>query len=229
MSSLAQIAITIRNRYDFVWKIDKSFWLNMGVALFLLLCSLLINSAANHYTETHASNPVTDIILNHIPVYNVNFIFIDGMVTFWVVVGMILLQNPKWIPFSIKSIAIFVLIRSFFITLTHLGPPAHHLALDMDHDGLIAQLTSDDDLFFSAHTGMPFLMALVFWEHKALRLFCLFCTALFGVSVLLGHLHYSIDVFSAFFITFSIFELVKYLFPKDYALFHQKQPECKGR
>lgn len=225
MSSLEQLAITIKSRYKLVWKIDKTFWINVGITILMLVFSLLINSMANHYTETHASNSVTDLILNHIPVYNVNFIFIDGMVTFWVVVVMILIQNPKWIPLSVKSIAIFVLIRSFFITLTHLGPPAHHLTLDMDHDGLIAQLTSDDDLFFSAHTGMPFLMALVFWKHKALRLFFLFCTGLFGVSVLLGHLHYSIDVFSAFFITYSIFELVKYLFPKDYALFHQRQVE----
>jgi len=44
----------------------------------------------------------------------------------------------------------------------------------------------------------------------------------FGVVVLLGHIHYSIDVFSAFFITYSIFHMAKYLFKNEFKLFHEK-------
>jgi len=37
--------------------------------------------------------------------------------------------------------------------------------------------------------------------------------------VLLGHLHYTIDVFSAFFITYGIVEIAKWLWPKEWELF----------
>jgi len=36
----------------------------------------------------------------------------------------------------------------------------------------------------------------------------------FGVVVLLGHLHYSIDVLAAFFITYSIYRLAVLFFPR---------------
>jgi hypothetical protein len=222
MDNLVELAAKIEGRCKSAWKLDRSYFSNIFITLIFLLFSLWINSLANNYTETHAGHSVSDLILNHLPVVDVNFIVIDGMVMFWILLILILIYHPKWIPFTVKGLALFLLIRSFFITLTHLGPPAHHLVLNMDSDGLISKLTSDDDLFFSAHTGMPFLMALIFWSQKRLRIFCLLCTGLFATSVLLGHLHYSIDVFSAFFITFSIFELARHMFAKDYSLFHHQ-------
>ena len=50
------------------------------------------------------------------------------------------------------------------------------------------------------------------------RTISLVASLVFGTAVLLGHLHYSIDVFSAFFITYAIFHLAIWLFPKDYGL-----------
>jgi hypothetical protein len=55
------------------------------------------------------------------------------------------------------------------------------------------------DLFFSGHTGLPFLAALAFWHIPTLRIFYLASTWYFGTVVLLGHYHYSIDVLAALF------------------------------
>ena len=82
-----------------------------------------------------------------------------------------------------------------------------------------------NDLFFSGHTGLPFLLALIFWENKKLRFLFLGFSVLFAVVVLLGHLHYSIDVFAAYFITYTIFHICKFLFKKDWQLFLQNKEE----
>ena len=79
-----------------------------------------------------------------------------------------------------------------------------------------------NDLFFSGHTGIPFLMALMFWNYKPLRYTFLCFSLFFAVVVLLGHLHYSIDVLAAFFITYAIFDICKFFFKKDWALFQSQ-------
>jgi membrane-associated phospholipid phosphatase len=68
-------------------------------------------------------------------------------------------------------------------------------------------------------------LALIFWENKILRIVFLSFSIMFAIIVLLGHLHYSIDVLSAFFITFSIFHICKFLFKKDWQLFLKKDNE----
>jgi membrane-associated phospholipid phosphatase len=102
--------------------------------------------------------------------------------------------------------------------LTHLGPFPQRTFLDQTE--IFSSFNLGNDFFFSNHTALPFLMALIFWnENKFVRWVSLVASGVFGVSVLLGHLHYSIDVFAAFFITYSIFHLAQKFFAKDYALF----------
>lgn len=75
-----------------------------------------------------------------------------------------------------------------------------------------------NDLFFSGHTALPFLMALIFWQNVKLRWAFILLSLFFGSAALLGHLHYSIDVFAAFFITYGIFHIALKIFPDEYAL-----------
>ena len=97
--------------------------------------------------------------------------------------------------------------------MTHLAPPAAQIYIDPTD--YIQQLSHGDDLFFSGHTGFPFLLAIIFWHKKYLRWLFLACTLIGGTAVILGHLHYSIDVFSVLFISFGVFHIAKYLFPQD--------------
>jgi len=148
---------------------------------------------------------------------DVDWIFIYGSFIFWLFVAVLCLMKPNRVPFALKSIALFVLIRSIFISLTHLGPFPDQIYINPE--SIINKFTSGADLFFSAHTGLPFLMALTFWNQKVLRIFFLTSSVVFGAVVLLGHLHYSIDVLSAFFITYTIFHLSEIAFAKERALF----------
>jgi len=203
----------------------KSFRRSVFWGFVFLAASLVLNSFADTYTLKHASSYVTDIILDNVRVYNVNFIYVEGITIFWMFIIFLHIREPKTLPFVLKSIALFILIRSMFISLTHLAIPPQHSFTDPGY--FFKKLTSQDDLFFSSHAGAPFLFALIYWENKRLRTIFLLASIFFGTAVLLGHLHYSIDVFAAFFITYGIFDIARYLFQKDHAMFQEDPPLAK--
>ncbi|MEI6238725.1 MAG: phosphatase PAP2-related protein, partial [bacterium] len=127
----------------------------------------------------------------------------------------------------VKSLGLFVIIRSGFVSLTHIGPFAG-IVYTGSAPIFLQNLTYGGDLFFSGHTGLPFLMALVFWRYIKLRYLFIFTSIFFGIVVLLAHLHYTIDVLSAFFITFTIYHISSYIFKDDKEYFSTGQNFTKN-
>jgi len=206
----------------FYWS-KKFFIYNILTSLLFLIVAFVANHYANSYVATLTGSHLKDIILDHIPVVDVHIIFSEGAILFIIMLIAILLYEPKYIPFTLKCIAIFFIVRSFFLVLTHMAPPAQEIYIDPTD--YVARLSSGFDLFFSAHTGLPFLLAFVFWNKKVLRYFFIICSVIGGATVLLGHLHYSIDVFSAFFISYGIFHICKNIFTNDLKLISERLPE----
>jgi len=213
----------------------KHFLLALASSLAMMAASLVINYYAAIYASERASASVADIVLSNFPPVNVDLIFLYGPIIFWIVIAIFCIHDPRKIPFILKNIALFILIRSVFISMTHIGPFPDRIPTPLIGSGFFDALNASSnlfifstgsDLFFSGHTGLPFLMGLVFWEHKPMRIFGIISAIIFGIVVLLGHLHYTIDVFAAFFITYSIFHISERLFPEDQKLFiesHKKQ------
>lgn len=195
---------------------DPAFRASVLQGVLALIGSLIINYLAGTYASLHAGHAVRDMILDRVPTLPVDFIFIDGAFVFWAFVAAILLSAPRTIPFVLKTLSLFIVIRSFFVVLTHIGPPADEAVLDPNR--IMSDFTFAGDLFFSGHTGFPFLLSLTFWENRALRHVFLLSSVVFALAVLFGHLHYSIDVFAAFFITDSIFRIAQRMFPGDYEM-----------
>ncbi len=193
---------------------QKTFLVSVLVGFLLLIASLIINYNAGVYATEHAGPAVTDIVLDNVPAMNVDFIFLDGAIIFISFLALLLFFYPKYIPFVLKSTAIFFIIRSISISLTHIGPSPDQSPLIIN--SINKFFVFGGDLFFSGHTGLPFLMALIFWDKKKLRYIFILASLIAGVSVLLGHLHYSIDVFAAFFMTYGIFRISEYVFKNDY-------------
>lgn len=190
-----------------------------GLGLFLF--SLIINYLAAAYATYSQSNPVTDIILDNIPVFHVDPLITAA--TIFLILSLIVLaiMEPRRIPFMAKSLALFILIRSVFICLTHVRVfPGQVIVHENTFFSLIG-LGQTGDQFFSGHTGLPYLMALAFWPEKQYRRMYLALSIGLGTLMLLAHAHYSIDIFAAFFITYTIFHLAKRWFPKDYQMFLQ--------
>jgi hypothetical protein len=122
--------------------------------------------------------------------------------------------------------ALFLLVRAVFVALTHMAPSP----IDPQQPApFFNSIFYGSDLFFSGHTGLPFLAALAFWYIVPWRIFYLALTAFFGVVVLLGHYHYSIDVLAALFITHGIFQTSCWLFGRDYALFRSSESQTAPR
>ncbi|MBX4211089.1 sphingomyelin synthase family protein [Candidatus Parcubacteria bacterium] len=197
---------------------DKHFVMSLVISFLLLLGSLVVNFYAGTYATHAASNHVSDVILSNIPVIDFDWTFTYGPAILWAFVSILCLWHPKRAPFVLKSIALFILIRSVFITLTHIGPFPDQIAIDYTSH-FIKKFTFQGDLFFSAHTGLPFLMALIFQRHKIVSILFIITSVFFGIIVLLAHLHYTIDVLSAFFITFTIYKMAQFFFKKDWLLF----------
>ena len=215
----------ILQKHKTLWS-QKAFLYSTIAGILLLFVSLAVNYITIAYAATHVSNAVTDLFLNNLPVVNVDIIVVYGAYLFPFILLAIMLHRPHSIPFMLKSIALFVLIRALFTTLTHLAPPQPHAVLDHT---LPTYISSGYDLFFSGHTGLPFLMAIIFWQILSLRYFFLISSFIAGGAVLLGHLHYSIDVFSAFFITYGIFKICETIFKNDYKLLFSESPSLNDQ
>ncbi len=192
---------------------------SFAASMLVFACSVVYNFYTSVYATSHASNYVEDIVLSNIPVFDVGSIFVWGAVALIVFIVLLCFSHPKRVPFLLHTLSLFFFIRGTFVALTHLAPYPTKAPLDIDLGVLFAKQFGGADLFFSAHTGIPFLMALVFWKYRMLRIIFLLWSGLFAVVVLLGHLHYSIDVVSAFFITYTIYDLARWLFPNDLELF----------
>jgi hypothetical protein len=208
-------------RHTHFWK-DKTIMLHTLLSVVLLCISLYLIYYARIYTSDYLDNVVPDLLLDHIPIVSVGYIFFQGAFMFLLALIGILVWDPKYIPFTLETTALFFFARSFFMVMTHLSAPATEYYKYVEHEhhvrNVLFTISSGNDLFFSGHAGFPFLLALVFWQQKHLRLLFLLCSLIGSVAVIVGHLHYSIDVFSAYFIAFGIFEMSKFFFKKEYSL-----------
>ncbi len=205
-----------RSKYRKQFLDDKKLRRTTIFALLFLVVSFFVNFYAGTYATREASNSVTDLILNNIRVFDVDGIYVYGFLAFCVFAASFCAFEPKRIPFFAKSVALFTITRSLFVVLTHIGPFPSQLNIDSI---LFSKFSFTADLFFSAHTGLPFLMALIFWESKRFRVLFIALSVFFAVAVLLGHLHYSIDVVAAYFITYTIFHVSRTIFKKDQEMF----------
>jgi hypothetical protein len=208
-------------KHSLFWR-DKEIRRHMLLSVFLLLVGLCLIYIARNYTSDYVGNIVPDLLLDTIPVFNVGIIFFQGAFLFILALGGILLWEPRYIPFTLEASALFALTRSFFMIMTHLSAPTTLYYSFFEHEHHMREavftVSSGNDLFFSGHAGYPFLLAFVFWQWEKARYFFLICSLIGSVAVIVGHLHYSIDVFSAYFIAFGIFEIAKKIFKKEYGL-----------
>jgi len=185
--------------------LKKNKW-KILIALFFLVIAVIFFWQAGDWVSDHSWSSVPDIILDHFGPYNLSFIFI----WLFAIVVLVFIFYPfifthERFHYVLAMLALFLIARSVFMLFTHIGAPVD--AVKVDAPGALQFLTFSNDLFFSGHTGLPFLGFLIFRKNKKLRYFMLASSIILAVTVLLMHVHYTIDVLSAFFITYGLYKI----------------------
>jgi len=174
---------------------------------YLILLSLLIVAAAtflDYFSGVYVSSKtkvayVPDLILDHIGPVNVGFFYVYGYLTLCFTLFLYsLVLHIRTLHVVVSQFSFLVMLRAVFVVLTHLQTPPD--GINAEFPWIFKGISFQNDMFFSGHTAIPFLGFLLF-EGK-IRYFFLSGSVFMGAVVLLMHLHYSIDVFSAFFITY---------------------------
>lgn len=199
---------------------DPSFAFSTAFSVVVFAGAIFVNFWAIEQATKRAGPQVPDLILSNLPVYEVDGFFVWGTVLVILYTAILLLIRPNRIPFALHALTLFILIRSIFTLMTHLGPPQASYASDFGE--AITGAFFGADQFFSGHTGMPLLGAFAFWHiNRRIALVFVAASLYFATVVLLGHIHYTIDVASAFFITYGIFHIAQRILPRDWELFNQ--------
>ncbi len=189
----------------------------VGVLLFSL--ALVFQFYAAGYASRVPSSSVHDLFLDNLPVVDMNLVIVEGALAIIALSIVLVLVKKSHLIFTIKAVAIFIATRAVFISITHLGIYPGQVNPDTGFfDRIYTGLGLEAGFFFSGHTGMPFLMSLIFWDNRIWRYVYLSIAVVFGISVILAHVHYSIDVLAAPYITYTIYKISQYFFPEDYKL-----------
>jgi hypothetical protein len=189
-------------------------------ALILLALAVIFQFYASAYVNRTPSNSVADLFLSILPVVNLNFLIVEcalGAIAFSII---LILAKPQYLLFTLKTAAIFIATRAVFIAVTHIGIYPGQVNPDPTgfFDRTYTGLGLEAGFFFSGHTGLPFLMALILWDKKFWRYAYLAISIIFGIAVLFAHVHYTIDVLAAPYMAYGIYKMSQYFFPEDFKM-----------
>lgn len=179
------------------------------VVTFLLL-SVVISALTNflNFVEVRKGVALPDPILNLFKPVDLTWL-IFALIYVSLIAGIIsLAKNPKRLLFTVQLYTLMVAVRIVAMYLLPLEPPVKMIVLNdpfVEYFGTGQTLTKD--LFFSGHTATLFILYLVS-ENKMMKIVFLISTIAVAISVLLQHVHYSIDVFAAVFFTYACYKLV---------------------
>ena len=195
------------------WKTEIHAHKNLIILSFaFLLAALILDFYARIYVNEVPSVVAPDLILNHIPTLDLDFIFIYGYIFIVILLFVYpLLFYVKDFHKVISQFSLLIVVRAIFTTFTHLEIPAG--ALKFHVPNILSIISFQNDLFFSGHTAVPFLGFLLFPKSR-IRYFFLAASGVMALTVLFMHVHYTIDVFSAFFIAYGTFKIGEKFFKK---------------
>jgi membrane-associated phospholipid phosphatase len=178
----------------------------------LLLGALLLSfTRFLNYVELRAGISFRDPLLNLFTPIDFTWIIFSLIYIGLIIAIYFFIKDPHLFVTALQSYLVLVLFRTVAMYLLPLNPPADMIPLNDPFVQIFGNgeiLTKD--LFFSGHTATLFLFFMVA-NKKILKVTFLSFAVIVGISVLLQHVHYSIDVFTAPFFSYTSVKFAAYI------------------
>jgi len=177
----------------------------IALSLVCVVVGLGFDYVCGMYVHTMKGVKVPDLILDLFNPIDLSFLFIYGYVS--VIVGMFvypLVFRVRMVHVVAFQFSLLLTVRSVFMIFTHLETPAG--AISVNYPWFFRGLYFENDMFFSGHTAMTFLGFYLF-RRSWLRYVFLIGSIVMGIVVLAMHVHYSVDVLAAFFMTYGSYRI----------------------
>ena len=183
---------------------------NEFILTIILLAILMISfSQFLQFIEKRNGAVLPDPLLNIFSPIDLTWLTFSLIYLSIIVFLISIIKEPDKLLIAMQAYGLMVIFRTIAMYLVPLEPPETMLLLNDPFVQLFGKgeiLTKD--LFFSGHTATLFLLFLL-TEKKTLKFIFLISTFIVGISVLLQHVHYSIDVFVAPFVAYSSYRIIK--------------------
>lgn len=185
-------------------------WRGLLQGALAFAASAALFSALGRWHDAQPLPPGVDPVLQSLPYWGEDWLLSWVWIGFHpLVLAAWLRGEPRRVPWQLYMLSFWVAVRAVFVALNPVGPPPGMVPI-YDGRALLESIRGrfifDSELFFSGHTGLPFLYALLA-RPGPLRAACLAFSALMGAGVLLTRNHFVIDVLGAYFMTYSIWAL----------------------
>lgn len=183
--------------------------IELAVTLILLAVILTLLTNFLNFVEARQGAVLSDPILNLFNPVDLTWLTFALIYISLVVAIATLIKNPKRLMFAIQVYSLMIAVRIAAMYLLPLEPPAKIIILNdpfVEFFGSGQTLTKD--LFFSGHTATLFILFLVS-EKKIIKSVFLISTIAVAMSLLLQHVHYTVDVFAAPFFAYVSYMIIK--------------------
>ena len=207
-----QINLALR-RWKFAFS-DKKFRYSFISFTLILAVQMAFIAEYQLFIETREGVVFTDPVLEKLPVYALDTVTFIAIYSAHLLAIIIALFRPEKVFQLVLGYLFVYFFRAISMYLIPLEPPIGIIPL---HDPFLIWFGDGQiitkDLFYSGHTSTTFMIFLVTDNIKAkIFIFIALIFVIFGI--LLQRVHYTVDVYAAFFFSFTAYRLGLYIIKK---------------
>jgi membrane-associated phospholipid phosphatase len=182
----------------------------LEIIITIIILSFVLWSLANFlsFVESRRGVILPDPVLSLFKPVDLTWL-IFGLIYLCLIIAVIeIAKHPDELLFVFQAYSLLLLFRIAAMYTLPLDPPLGMIPLNdpfVQFFGTGKLLTKD--LFFSGHTATLFLLFLAV-KKEPLKIIFLICSSAVGISVLLQHVHYTIDVLAAPFFAYTSVRII---------------------